>query len=884
MAEEEIIPVEEGQTVADAPPGYITLFADFFIDSNFRLPATQFMVAILHFYGFHISQLSPMGMLIWNKGFYSFGLIGAKKLLINPPKIFHDWKMKFFYIREEVIPIAMIFWESDKIEKEELPIPKAADWYMRLMATPNRVFGEQVLVAEVAQLYQSVFPTFGGAMGVRPLTGGYEQIKNNFLYPPAGIFASPLTATEGTHLPKPRTLRGVTSTRKEILYLSSEESVGSSNEELSSWSNIFAGVLCDLGIDPKEKPNKAPTKKKAETKKKVTTDAGATSKKAGGSRATAEIPQKGTLRFRQSNLEDYVVASDSLEGLSRIGERSKRSAAATSKSSGSARSRAPESGATPSSLREEEEVEEEGAKLALKKPKVNPKRPEAKKTKFTIIPSKTIPEKEVEKRVEEPTTNVIPEKDVLRETEIAVTTVHDKAQGLKVVRITGLDQPLKTKDQKFLLQVWSNKIPLPLRLVRMLAALAPGQKGDPKRIPRPRSPIAHAPVWSLKQKETFVEFGVCQDWFLGTFPWGEVNHQRARNHEILYHAYIISEANISFVGHQILREWWTMHRECASWEKYRERLSAEAKEFEQSNSQLQEEKVAFNKEKKSEEWGCDGLKSKLQASEELLAKERQKWKKVCENDNKRMYVARTKITNFEAEVPTSKGKIEEAKSDRECAEVNLNAQIVSKKQGFSSMDVEIAELKRRIFEAHEKNEFLKIDLAAEKVKADIAEEARKAVEEARNISTSSLNVAQNNYAEAQSIIDTLVSEFECMRNHGVAAVANSILNATEMDQAVAALTDVACAVGHHGGYLRCAQHVEEALPQHFGTRHCSVTDQDDETQAEDVYDHLSLPVMELVTDALKHDDYVTRLKSILIAWETVELSDEGQTAGDGGDE
>ncbi|KAJ0525415.1 hypothetical protein HanRHA438_Chr09g0391511 [Helianthus annuus] len=53
--------LQQGQTTADAPPGYITLFADFFIDDNFRLPATHFMVAILHFYGFHISQLSLMG-------------------------------------------------------------------------------------------------------------------------------------------------------------------------------------------------------------------------------------------------------------------------------------------------------------------------------------------------------------------------------------------------------------------------------------------------------------------------------------------------------------------------------------------------------------------------------------------------------------------------------------------------------------------------------------------------------------------------------------------------------------------------------------------------------------------------------------------------------
>ncbi|KAM0035608.1 hypothetical protein Hdeb2414_s0015g00448361 [Helianthus debilis subsp. tardiflorus] len=91
-------------------------------------------------------------------------------------------------------------------------------------------------------------------------------------------------------------------------------------------------------------------------------------------------------------------------------------------------------------------------------------------------------------------------------------------------------------------------------------------------------------------------------------------------------------------------------------------------------------------------------------------------------------------------------------------------------------------------------------MTAEKVKADTAEEARKAAEETRQISTSALNVAQTNYSEAQSIVDTLISESEWMRNHGVAA----------LDQAVAALTDVARVVGHRSGYLECAQHVEEA--------------------------------------------------------------------------
>ncbi|KAF5790154.1 hypothetical protein HanXRQr2_Chr09g0379761 [Helianthus annuus] len=189
------------------------------------------------------------------------------------------------------------------------------------------------------------------------------------MYPPAGIFATPPMVTDGAHLPKPRPLRGVTSAGKKILYPSSEESVGSSNDELSSWSKIFAGVLRDLGIDPEEKKTKKVATKKAASKKKVTVEAGATSKKAGGGRATVEIPEKGTLRFRQSNLEDYIVASDSLEGLFHICEKPKSSATA-SKSSGSAGSRAPESGATPSSIleeEEEEEVEEEAAKLMARK-------------------------------------------------------------------------------------------------------------------------------------------------------------------------------------------------------------------------------------------------------------------------------------------------------------------------------------------------------------------------------------------------------------------------------------------------------------------------------------------------------------------------------------
>ncbi|MFS7912193.1 hypothetical protein Hanom_Chr02g00127031 [Helianthus anomalus] len=248
-----------------------------------------------------------------------------------------------------------------------------------------------------------------------------------------------------------------------------------------------------------------------------------------------------------------------------------------------------------------------------------------------------------------------------------------------------------------------------------------------------------------------------------------------------------------------------------------------------------------------------------------------------------MFATRTKITNLEAKVSSLKKseasfkeKYEEANSQRERVEGDLNPRIMSKDRDLAEKDAEIAELNRRLFKAQEKNESLELDLAAEKVRADTAEEARKATEETRKISTSALNVAETNYGEAQTIVDTLLSDSEWMREHGVAV--------GSVEKAVAELIDDARAVGHRGGYLECTQHVESALKQHFGTRHCSVSNQVEDmwAKAEEVYDNLSLPVMELVTNALKHDDYMARLKSISVVPETVELSDEEETVeGDG---
>ncbi|MFS7902774.1 hypothetical protein Hanom_Chr01g00015231 [Helianthus anomalus] len=142
---------EEGQTAADAPAGYVSLFWDFFCVGNFRLAVTKFFLGILEYYKFQISHMHPIGMvkvrhfefvcrtmnieptvprfcvfhqMHCSHGFYSFiQRASVKKILLNPQKSFHDWKQKFFFIKVGVIPMRMSFRGKDDVPTETFQTP-----------------------------------------------------------------------------------------------------------------------------------------------------------------------------------------------------------------------------------------------------------------------------------------------------------------------------------------------------------------------------------------------------------------------------------------------------------------------------------------------------------------------------------------------------------------------------------------------------------------------------------------------------------------------------------------------------------------------------------------------------------------------------------------
>ncbi|MFS8015158.1 hypothetical protein Hanom_Chr15g01353071 [Helianthus anomalus] len=57
-------------------------------------------------------------------GFYStVQRASAKKILLQPPKSFHDWKPKFFYIKAGVIPMKMSFRGKEDVVPETIQTP-----------------------------------------------------------------------------------------------------------------------------------------------------------------------------------------------------------------------------------------------------------------------------------------------------------------------------------------------------------------------------------------------------------------------------------------------------------------------------------------------------------------------------------------------------------------------------------------------------------------------------------------------------------------------------------------------------------------------------------------------------------------------------------------
>uniref|UniRef100_A0A251RSV5 Transposase (putative) gypsy type domain-containing protein n=1 Tax=Helianthus annuus TaxID=4232 RepID=A0A251RSV5_HELAN len=326
-----------GDTGADAPAGYITLWADFFNDGNLRLPVTVFVAEVLEYYHLHISQLSPFGMfrirnfeytfrahglpitvenfrrfyqLTVNTGFFSFTQRHGSLKLMTPPKGVTGWKKRFFYVKACAVYASMSFRNVNVgVSDEDIPVAsaKTVDWFSRLrpielkkldndqlwilrmmLSRPDRkerpVLREQGgafvitcmhVSADAVGLWRMFEPDFKGQVeliAVELKKGFNLEILKNFRVPSKAVLDAPVPGDA-------------------------------------------RGVLADLGKFEKRVPKKTVEKK---TVKKTVRGRGKGSVE-GSAAPSSVFEAAGTYQSCSRGYTDYVVVSDTLEGLGVIG-------------------------------------------------------------------------------------------------------------------------------------------------------------------------------------------------------------------------------------------------------------------------------------------------------------------------------------------------------------------------------------------------------------------------------------------------------------------------------------------------------------------------------------------------------------------------------------
>ncbi|MFS7919919.1 hypothetical protein Hanom_Chr03g00218261 [Helianthus anomalus] len=93
------------------------------------------MVELLEYYKIHISQLSPLGMLTEQLGFFSFRVREGAPKCMSPPKGITKWKTKFFYMKAVVVTTKLQFRNVRNpivIEQLSTPVKGKQAWFSHL--------------------------------------------------------------------------------------------------------------------------------------------------------------------------------------------------------------------------------------------------------------------------------------------------------------------------------------------------------------------------------------------------------------------------------------------------------------------------------------------------------------------------------------------------------------------------------------------------------------------------------------------------------------------------------------------------------------------------------------------------------------------------------
>ncbi|KAJ0788758.1 hypothetical protein HanPI659440_Chr05g0195651 [Helianthus annuus] len=503
------------------------------------------------------------------QGFYSFAQRPtAKKILLVPPKSFHEWKPKFFYIKAGVIPMKMFFRGAEDIVTETLKTPESEVWYQDMKDVPSIELPERALVAAGMRLHWKM------DRQNKPMYMEDDKIVALYVMAYKRECGKMSTVKKGAN--------------EDPLYYQIAR-------------NFVLPRDVDLSIGPESRKKKRAPIATAVPKKLETLKAD----------VLREEKKKGT-RLVSDPWCDYVVVSNTLEGLAPVAVRKPKAE--------------PRDTADIPVSNPDDPIDLESSPKPLRRTKAVKRKPESeavaqpakkltwkkiiKKGNLDTLATKLSPEKLTSSvRVESPSIfndDLLPSpprasiKEQLEGTKAAEAEV-EKAVGVEEPVTVELDAEKVVEAETADIGATKPKSPEivvhepekgksiqedPVITIPFSATISAPPRDDVKKSPvgvdqgfiyhdeedspiRPEESLGdyyyrsysekrafdiHAPVWKLKQGDTFSDWQVCRDWLQDVFPPAEIKFQEEHTHDQTYHAYLEETASSTSTTHRIVRE------------------------------------------------------------------------------------------------------------------------------------------------------------------------------------------------------------------------------------------------------------------------------------------------------------------------------------------
>ncbi|MFS7979070.1 hypothetical protein Hanom_Chr10g00923031 [Helianthus anomalus] len=848
--------------------GILPCGRSFFYDGNLRLPITVFVADILEYYQIHISQLSPFGVfrirnfeytfralglavsvenfrrfyqLTVNTGFFSFNQRYGSTKLMTPPKGVTKWKTKFFYVRTFPVYARMTFRDVNvAVNDEDIPIAttETVDWFSRLRPIElkrldnNQLWVLRMMLTRPDRKERPVLREKSGETAVGlwrmfepDFKGKVElvacELREGFNLEILGNFRVPTRAVMDAPVPEGA-----------------------------------KAILADLGKFEKRIPKKHVEKKQV---KKTTRG-------------------HGTYRSCYRRYTDYVVVSDTLEGLGVPGG----SAAVSGK-------RKPEQSAAGGELKRVK-LKARRAAPAQKKPAVAaepqdagfsffdfplpssptaavdagmPKEPEVPKepaAPFEVTPDPTVQaEKTVEKTVSQIFDTVDSSNNLILDLRFSDA---GKQKSDAEPRQADAEPQKSSAGEK----------------VTGSSSGGAGYDGPPiqpgeseleyyyRTYTQDRSTPYHRPPWTVMQGDDISnDPSACKEILGGLGTPFETERARAAPRELHINQLSTMLVGSSIVANAILEDYKVLGRR----EEEAAHLRADAEELVKAAragaEQLERDRAAFDKQKQTSEWAATAELKQVRTLAKLLSDERKSWDEKFSNERKKwneswakqndnLFRARQELANAKAANARAVKALDEAKEAGARAAKALEE--AKERESRSSKVLEAVNAERTrldqvvaSLQAEVQNrEVVVTDLTT---RVTVAEERANAAVEARDALTSSFH--------------QLEADREWMRCRGIAHIVQTIMDAPETATGIDLIKQRARDVGFKAGYNRCIGHINVMSKGGYTDQRSGFRDVDTEALLDatvaSFYD-MSFSCVEKLDECLEVAVYVDRLRML----------------------